>query len=369
MAVALCLGSLAATAFGQIAPQSTDEPVRVIRLKQPAEVEYYAQAIDEAPPRGEYWIGIALGDLPPLAKKQLKLEHGLVVEDVLPDSPAKKAGFQQHDVLLQAGDKPLNEPADILQAVEAAKETELTLEAVRDGQHLMLKVTPVKRPQPEVVGSRPVDEARAELREESIKKIEEALAELKGENGVEALALYFARPGVVATNVRDVKLPENMSISVTKEGDSPAKLHVKQDGKEWNVTVDKINELPDDVRRHVEALLGKVIHPMMSERARAIVGGTRRLSTRLPGVPGVAPPVSVPQQPQAPQPPRATQPYQYPSLKAYRVVPRDGSTQDKAVEEKLNQIIKKLDTRDTSLEQLQEEVQRLRKELDELRNE
>ena len=369
IAVALILGPLAVAVYGQgAAPPPTADPIRVITLKQGGDEGLYALAAEKAP-QGDYWIGIALGELPAVAKKQLKLEHGLVVEDVLPDSPAKKAGLQQHDVLIQASDKELQQPADILQAVEAAKETPLSIEVVRDGQRLSLKVTPAKRPQPQSAGSRPVDQAADQLREKSIKKIEEALEELKGKTGGETLGLFFARAGVVATNVKDVELPKNMRIMVTKEEEGPAKIQVWGDDKEWNVTADKINELPAEVRRHVEQLLGKVMHPLLSERAKNLnlVGDPRRHGVRSPGVSGMAS-STYRATVTAPQPPQATQSYQpqfsESGLHAYRVKERDDG-----IEEKLSLIIRKLDTIESkAIEQLQEEVKRLRKELDELRS-
>src|SRR5262245_44978675 len=69
-------------------PEGQTGDVRAL-VAEPAEGA--SGATDEAPPLGEYWIGIALGELPEVARKQLKLEHGLVVDDVIADSPASKA--------------------------------------------------------------------------------------------------------------------------------------------------------------------------------------------------------------------------------------------------------------------------------------
>lgn len=346
IALALLVGPLAAAVYGQaLSPPAATEAIRVVTLKN-ADGQELAFT-DEAPPIGEYWIGIALGELPPVAMKQLQLDHGLVVEEVLPDSPAQKAGFQQHDVLLQAGDKELSEPADILQAVEAAKESELTLEVVRGGERLKLKVTPVKRPLP-VVESRPADEAAVELREQSIKKIEEALAELKSKSGGQSLGLYFARPGVVATTVKEIELPKDMRIVVTTGEKEPVQIQVYGDGKEWNVAADKLSELPENVRRHVEQLLGKVMHPLLGERSRQLVRSTVRLPA---ATQQNLPSVTLPGPPLAPQ-----------VLHAYRVKEHDST-----VDEKLNQILKIESLQSQSLDALQEEVKRLRKEVDELR--
>lgn len=312
--------------------------------------------VDEYRPQGEYWIGISLGELPPVARQQLQLDGGLVVQEVLPDSPAAKAQFKQYDVLLKANDKPLAAPADIQNAVEEAKETELAIVAVRDGEQLTLKVTPVKRPKPEATQTQPVEvDAVADLRRTSINKIEEALQELKGKSDHEAIELYFARPAVVTPGRVKVELPKDTRIIVTMEGDGPAKVQVLRGDKEWNVTADRTAELPEDVRRHVEQLLGKATYPMLTYRAPAIT-----TAPRAPLPPPVAGPQPGYRDPQLPQPVTLTGPAQ---LHAYRVANRgDG------VDAKLNLILKKLETLESkSLDELHEEVKRLRKELDELR--
>ena len=39
--------------------------------------------------RGEYWLGLQLGELAPIVKEQLGLKGGLVVESVVEDSPTR----------------------------------------------------------------------------------------------------------------------------------------------------------------------------------------------------------------------------------------------------------------------------------------
>jgi S1-C subfamily serine protease len=89
----------------------TETPIRVqVPVTAPeGKISYDEEVLvvtDDTPPLGEYWIGIALGELPEVVKQQLQIENGLVVEDVLPDSPAAKAEFKKFDVLLKAADKP-----------------------------------------------------------------------------------------------------------------------------------------------------------------------------------------------------------------------------------------------------------------------
>jgi len=326
-----------------------------------------AQVAVEEAPTSEYYIGIALGELPEVAKKQLKLEHGLVVDDVLPDSPAARAEFKQHDVLVRAGELVFDQPTDILKAVDEAKDKEMRIIVLRDGKEMTLKVTPAKRPKPEAGDERKVETLDARAPSGVIQRLEEALQELKRQDGAtRALGLYFPRPGIVAQRVQSAKLvelPKNLKISITRDGDGPAKIHVERDGKEWNTTDDKLMDLPEDVRGHVEQMLSKVIHPMLADRARRSFVGGPKIAPTTPGA-YVAPPLpAVPGAPAAPPTPATPT---VTRIHAYRVV--EGKSD--SLEAKLDLILKKLtgDDGDKSLEKLRDEVERLWKEVEELKN-
>lgn len=349
------------------APTSGAIPLRVTLATAPEEeIRFITDAQSDVPAPSEYWIGIVLGELPEIAKQQLKVDGGIVVEDVLPDSPAAKAEFKRFDVLLRAADKPLAEPADIVKAVDESKDKELVIEAIRSGDRLKLRVVPVKRPLPEA-GAAPADATTSPgERESALKLLEEALTKLKGTSGGETLGLYFPRPGVVATEVRQVELPKNLSITITRSGDEPAKIHVKRDNKEWDTTADKLNELPEDVRQQVEQLVGKTIHPTINQRV--VLAPTIAAIPGVPVVPGVA---AVPPRVTVTKPEAAGKLLR---LRAVLTEPSDEKPDDKGPEAgnvagKLDLILKKLDNLESkAIEQLQDEVKQLRKELDELRN-
>lgn len=343
-----------------------------------ADVAQDATASGEELPSSDYYIGIALGELPEVAKTHLKLEHGLVIDDVIADSPAAKAEFKVQDILIRADEKDITQPADIIKAVDEAKEREMRVIVLRGGNELTLKVTPTKRPKPEAGQEEKADTFEARVPASAIQRIEEALRELKGADGAaRSLELYFPRAGVVTggtKTVRIVELPKNMKISVTREGDGPAKIHVEREGKTWDTTDDKLSNLPEDVRGQVERMLSKVIHPMLSARTRALVGGPRvthayspgtpAYSPGTPGVPAVVPLPAIPGTQVAPPvpAPRATAT----RIHAYRAV--EGTSG--SLEAKVDQILKKLsaDDDDRALEKLRDEVERLRKEVDALRN-
>jgi hypothetical protein len=192
------------------------------------------------------------------------------------------------------------------------------------------------------------------------------LRELKGQDGAaRALELYFPRPGVVAqrtVTARIAELPKNLKISITREGDGPAKIHVEREGKVWDTTSDKLDDLPEDVRGQVEQMLSQVIRPMLSARARQLV---------VPKGANVVPPLLAPQ-PVAPGTPAVTPSPNSPAatpaksrLHAYRIAEGKDS-----LEAKVDQILKKLgaDDDDKTLERLRDEVERLRKEVDALKN-
>jgi hypothetical protein len=378
-----------AGALGQgAAPETAPQTAVPFQIKLPTTLEDQAEgtltliadveveaAEDEGAAPSEYYIGIALGELPELVKTQLKLEHGLVVDDVIEGSPAAKAEFKVQDILIRADDAKIAEAADILKAVDVAKDKEMRILVLRDGKELTLKVTPAKRPKPEAGEVRKTETLEARVPASAIQRIEEALRELKGEDGAaRALELYFPRAGVVAPKVQTLKvaeLPKNLKISITRDGDGPAKIHVERDGKEWDATDDKLGELPADVRTNVEQMLSKVIHPMLSTRARAlIVGGPKNAYAYSPGTPGVPAVVPYPGASGVPgvqvaPPVPATAPATAARLHAYRVVESKGSS----LEAKVDQILKKLnDDDDSAVEKLRDEVERLRKEVEALKN-
>lgn len=384
------LGGLAAwdqTARGQEADaETTIERLRqgdpgviaptIVRLKALADGTSYGYAEEPAAQQGQYWIGIMLGELPEIVRRQLQLEHGLVVDAVVPDSPAAKADFKPHDILLLAGEKVLKEPADILQSVDSAQETELELTVLRAGKKLAVKVTPVKRPEPQATLAEPVKTrlpATAIVPEAAIRKLEDALQQLRGKEAGEKVELVFPRPGIVAQRVevpaRPAGLPDNLTVRIAKEqGGAPAKIYVQQDDKEWEVTEDKLGELPENLRIVVERMLGRheLSFNYVLPRAPVAMVGPPRLTT-------IAPPAA-PAPPAMPQIPNVIvkryEPSSPPQVQAYRVenAEKVRSAKD-PVAGKLDEVLARLERLESkSLERLQGEIERLRKEVDELRS-
>jgi len=213
----------------------------------------------------EYWIGVVLS-----APGGEDDQPGLEVADVMPDGAAAKAGIRAGDRLIKAGGKPVNEVADLVGAIGASKGKPLGLELVRDGQTRKLDVTPEKRPVP----GRPFRELFQPGQDwegwrEWMEKMDEGDLRDSG-----PFRFRFFGPGAIVPPGVAVEQaqPEDMTITVTKKGQEPARILVKQGEETWRTREDKLDELPDEVRPHVERLLGRGLGAWAWGRAKVTEG-------------------------------------------------------------------------------------------------
>ena len=83
----------------------------------------------------------------PNALVQLPERDGALVQRVLPESPAEKAGLRRGDLVVGAADQPVRDPAVLLQLVEASSVGEtLPLTVLRGEQELSLAIRPEALP-------------------------------------------------------------------------------------------------------------------------------------------------------------------------------------------------------------------------------
>lgn len=89
------------------------------------------------------WLGLSVSETPEALNAQLGLAPGagLTVDYVAPDSPAARAGFQKHDVLVKFESQLLVHPAQFRKLVQTRKEgDEVTLAFYRGGREQSVKV-------------------------------------------------------------------------------------------------------------------------------------------------------------------------------------------------------------------------------------
>ncbi|MBX6312377.1 MAG: PDZ domain-containing protein [Isosphaeraceae bacterium] len=122
----------------------------------------------------EHWIGVSVSPADEILREQLDLPEGqgLVVTEVVPDSPAAKAGLKKNDILLTFDGKPLGDIKALVDQVQAADGKSVSLKVLRGGKSLTLDIKPERRPAHRFGRGAPEDE-------------------------VERLRGLFARPGVV----------------------------------------------------------------------------------------------------------------------------------------------------------------------------
>ncbi len=202
-------------------------------------------AEEKSPPNRfpEYWLGV-----------RLRVDdQGIIVQEVVPDSPAAKAGFAQNDVIVKVNDKKITDVSEVLQAVEAAKDKEMKLEIIRDGQPKTIAVTPAKRPEEARI---PVPPPGSDF--EAFRKWIEQLPPGSGFGQQGPMQFRFFRPAVILPHGAPIHppLPENMSISITKTGDKPADIVVKMGDEKWEVSEKDLDKLPEKVRPYVDRMLG-----------------------------------------------------------------------------------------------------------------
>lgn len=346
---------LAARVFAYTQSESPADNVRLVEVEGAA----------AGAAAGEFWIGVQLEPLPELITSQLKLERGMVVVEVFDDSPAANAEFKRNDIILSAGEKDVKGPDDLISAVNDSKDQEMTVTVLRNGTETTLKVTPQKR------SPRHVEVRLPQVQDEVIVQKLDDLYRRNPDGEVRLLAL---RPGAVFAYSPAVNLPDDLQIVIEKQGNKPAKIRVTKikegDDQTWEVTADKLDELPDEIRAHVRNMIGGPGHvhqalrrhltqstakayelavkpPERSlERATQSLGEYRLRLEAVPAGPRAAHPVA-------------------PAMPQVRGLPAGGG-----IEAKLDAILRKLDgDQAKGVQRLEEELEKLRKEVEALRQE
>ncbi|WP_435018945.1 PDZ domain-containing protein [Tundrisphaera sp. TA3] len=114
-------------------PNASD-PVRIIMRKHE--------------PTSSYWIGVPVSPVDATLRShltELPGDAGLIVNEVMKDSPAAKAGLAKNDVLIAIGGKPLTSPDVLMSQVLESEGKALSLEYLRGGKKATVSITPEKR--------------------------------------------------------------------------------------------------------------------------------------------------------------------------------------------------------------------------------
>jgi membrane-associated protease RseP (regulator of RpoE activity) len=269
LAIAAVVG---AGAIVQAQQDASRDPGRVVQIGRADEegkpsgrnvnVDPNGAAVEqqEAP---HYWIGLLGGlitdDHPLRAHLDLPADQGLLVADVVPNSPASKAGVKKHDILLKANDTPLKAMSDLVELVttEGEKKGQISLEVFRRGERETIYVTPDQRPADAQASTGGFAEGGfgegGELRNDALENL---LGQLQRGQGPFNFRNFG--PGVIVGGDGMANVPNGVSVSITKKAGQPTEITVKRGEETWKVVGDdpeSLDQLPDDLRPFVERML------------------------------------------------------------------------------------------------------------------
>jgi serine protease Do len=161
------------------------------------------------------WLGVAIQDLTPELATQFGITEtkGVLVSDVMDDSPAKKAGFERADVIIEYDGKSMDSPTHLRNAVaQTPIGKKVSVKLIRDKKPKTIEVAIVEQPkslgQPGVEESRESSVPTGLLSDIEVRELNEELATRYGLKGVER--------GVVVVRVKSGSTAEEMGV---REGD------------------------------------------------------------------------------------------------------------------------------------------------------
>ena len=241
----------------------------------------------------KFWLGIALKAVEGDLATYLGSTDGVLVDSVYPDSPAEKAGLLKGDILIEVGDDKLSEPTDLMaqmksvKADESGKVAPLKLVVHRKGEKVKIDLVPTERPKETTL----TVEAKLGKDGENADASEVLMLDLHGKSPEELEkmvkgGLRVFRIGEPAgwvlgngdgdgqTNVNVVRHEDgkNLEISIDRKGDEPAKITVKNDGETKVYTSDKMDEMPENIRKMVKEMTTKNGRIVFESAFRVIEG-------------------------------------------------------------------------------------------------
>ncbi|MDH4186685.1 MAG: PDZ domain-containing protein, partial [Nitrospira sp.] len=95
------------------------------------------------------WLGVSIQELSPELAAQFGMTEtkGVLVSDVMDDSPAKKAGFERADVIVEFDGKPMDSPTHLRNAVaQTPLGKKVPIKVIRDKKPKVIEVTIVEQP-------------------------------------------------------------------------------------------------------------------------------------------------------------------------------------------------------------------------------
>ena len=225
-----------------------------------AEKDTEADAQADVAEEPTYWIGIhgrSIENAVLRTHLQLAEDMGVVIEKIVDNSPAAKAGLRKHDIILRVNGDAVENMRVLQSLVRKSQEKPLELKIIRLGKQEKISLVPEVLPK-EIAEQQRAAAGRPLGRMNGRRLDADGIQQLLGQLGMRDFGPGLAfRPG----EQREFQHARGgVSISIRRNNDGPAHITVKQGDKTWRIEGDDqeaLKELPEDVRPQVEQLLNQ----------------------------------------------------------------------------------------------------------------
>lgn len=346
-------------------------------------VEYEVEYDDSSGEKTEspkLWIGVMLKEVEGDLAKYLGTEEGILIADVMEDSPAADGGVLEGDVLVKVDDESVAEPSELLaimKDVELGDKLGLTL--LRRGKEIELSLKPTERPSSEdETEDASTDEERVLWLDvdggDNVKMLKELKLRI-GDEDVDVFQLggpAYAWVGQSGKSGSSGKMNvqinksvdgESFDIKISREDDSPAEIEVTVDGETKVYEEDDLEEMPEEIAEIVEKHLSKNLAsknryefvPRMMFRGQNNLKDSKELSAKVREM--------VAKSREMAEKHRAEAMEQAREYAKQSQVARDRVARDRA-----RKIVESRSTANNEVEELRELVEQLREEVEQLRS-
>jgi hypothetical protein len=199
----------------------------------------------------KHWIGILCGPVSEELRAQVELpeDHGLLVRQVVPGSPADKAGVKPFDILLTANEEQLADASQLTDLVrtQGASGEKISLDVLRRGEHHTIVLAPEARPDVPAAGSRGQAILTPGPQAWQLGPRDPLTYGFGGMPGPRTM------PGFGLN-----QMPSGVSVSIKKQQGGPAHIKVQRGNDTWDIVGDdpsSLAQLPEDLRPFVEQML------------------------------------------------------------------------------------------------------------------
>ncbi len=243
------------------------------------------------------WIGVVVTPVDDALRAQIDIpdDTGLLVRRVTPDSPAAESGLRKFDVLLRADKNPLANARDLSEIVQTWDNTTdgIKLEWIHKGEAQSRIVTPAEYPGNRATPFAEGDDQQLDQLEKHLEKqLEKHLGKIEAgpmSGGQPGMPRFFRILGPGVQQNSTIAINDNgLKIRIERNNREPARITVEEEGSQWIVTENDMNELPE----HIQPRVKKLLEEGIPETGIPVPGNGMQQAFQIPDIP--APMIDVP---------------------------------------------------------------------------